>query len=504
MDPLFGGEILHYQWGYPWAAAFLSKMLNITPFSSFAVINVLSLAGCLWLLYKISNLLIDDPKINIFSSVFTIYCGTCMNPHTIAKLRNIIPFYGGETRIFPLLMKFYNNNGVPLGLIFFLLMVYGTMKLFERKRTAFYSFLILSGTVCSLFFYAAYGPGILAWVGFIGLMWLIKYKDEDFRAFGRTLLILSILIIISVLAVSPYLRQISSSGGFLEVEFFSLQNFFRNLLSFLLPGSLLLIIIIFFRKYLTANLNRQNLSLMGCLFLSNIACYLVFHISPNVEYKFLLLALLPFGIVGGIAFTRIQHYSRPLALGLLFVLLLPSLQISRWRFESSPRTIFDINHIAPYYENGTSLESRNPGEKAMYEWIRENTSMDTYFLDAKTKIPVYAQRSLWVGFDDGTKLPGYAMAVPRMKILHGYDDQEYSQRQQIAQNIFGSQNSLTQEEVASYIIQNKLFVVVRNDNIKTPLDHYGLREVFTSETGQFRIIAPRVFETSDSPAPTVK
>jgi hypothetical protein len=505
MDPLFGGEILHYQWGYPWAAAQMSKMLNLTPFSSFALINVLSLAGCLWLLYKISNLLIDNPKINIFSSLFAIYCGTIIYTPTLLKLKGVIPFYGGENRIFPLLVKFHKNNGVPLGLVFFLLMVYGTMKLFERKKTAFYSILILSGAICSLFFYAAFGPGILAWAGFLGILWLVKYKDDDFKTFGRTLILLYALILLSLLAVSPYLRQISSSsGGFWEIEIFNMKVFCKNILNFLVPSSLSLFVIIFFRKHLSDSLNRQNLSLMACLFLSGLTCYLIFRIPPNVEYKFLLLALIPFGIIGGIAFSRIQHYSRWLALGLFFWAALPSLYLIQYQFRSSPRNIFDINHIARYYENGLSLESRDPEENAMYRWMRENTAMGTYFLDKQTKIPVYAQRSLWVAFDSGKKLPGYAMTAPRMKVLHGYDDREFLYRQQIVQNIFGSQDSLTKEEIISYIIQNKLLVVVRNNNIKIPLDTPGLQEVFTSQTKRFRIIAPARLQPPVSPNPVVK
>ncbi len=490
LDPLFGDEVLHYQWGYPWAAAFLSKILNITPFSSFGIINVLSLASCLWLLYKISSLLIDDPKINIFSAVFTIYCGTLITSSTMQKIHGFFPFYTGEPRAFPLLNKFHNNNGIPLGLVFFLLMVYGTMKLFEKKKSVFSSFLILLGTTGSLFFYAAFGPGILAWVGVIALFWLTQYKSEDFRAFGRTFVTLFVLTIISVLAVLPYFRQISSSGGFWEVEFFNLSNFFRNSLNFLVPVSLSLSIIIFFRKYLADNLNRRNLCLLVSLFLSNMACYLLSSFPARVEYKFLLLSLLPFGIIGGIAFCRIKYYSKWLALGLFFILALPSLKLCRWQFESSPRNIFDIDHVAPYYENGTCLESRDLEENAMYRWIRKNSSMNTFFLDKETKIPVYAQRSLWVGFDNGQKLPGYEMTVSRIKEMHGYDEQEFSRRQQIVQNIFGHQQSLTEEEVIAYLTQHQLLVVVRDDNIAISTDSPDLKEIFTSEKGRFRIIAP--------------
>jgi hypothetical protein len=489
LDPLFGGEVLHYQWGYTWAAAVLSKILNITPFSSFSILNVLPLAGCLWLLYKISNLLIDDPKINIFSSFFTIYCGTFINSDTLFKLRDVIPFYGGENRIFPLIIKFNNNSGVPLGLVFFLLMVYGTMKLFEKKKPVLYSLLVLTGAIGSLFFYAAYGPGILAWFGFMGLLWLVKYKDDDFRAFGRTLLLLYALMCVSLLVVSPYLRQISTSGSFLQVDLFNPRIVLQHILNFLLPSLLSFASIVIFRKYWIHSLERRNLSIMVCLFASNLLCYLVFHIPSSVEYKFLLLAMIPFGIIGGIAFTRIQLYSKWLAAGLLFILFIPSLQLFRYQFESSPQRIFDINYITPYYENGTTLESRDPEENAMYRWIRENTSLETYFLDKETRIPVYAQRSLWIGFDTGQRIPGYAMNMLRLKMMHGYDEQEYCRRQQLVQNIFGTENSMTQEEVADYLKRYGIFVVVRDNNSKIPLDHYGLNEVFNSDTGRFSIFA---------------
>jgi hypothetical protein len=498
LDPLFGGEILHYQWAHPWAAAVISKILNVTPFTSFEIINILSLAGCIWLLYKISNLLIDDPKINVFSALFPVYCGTYISNFTLPKLVGVIPFYGGENRIFPLLAKFHSFNGVPLGLVFFLMLVYGTMKLFENKKPVLCSLLVLTGAIGCLFFYAAYGPGILAWFGLMGLLWLSKYKDDDFKAFGRTLLLLYILIFLSLLAVSPYLRQLSSSGSFLKVEFCNPRIALQNIVNFLVPCLLLLSIIILFRKYWIRSLERRNLSILGCLFLSNLSCYLLLHIPSNGEYKFLTLAMIPFGIIGGIAFTRVQHYSRWMALGLFLLLALPSLQRCRYEFSSSPRKMFNVRYTPSFQENGTILESRDSEENAMYRWIRENTSLDTYFLDEETRIPVYAQRSLWVGFETGKSLPGYDLGMFGLKYLHGYDDREYSQRQEVVQNIFGSQRSLTEQEIAAYVIQNRLFVVVRDNNVKIPLERYGLCEVFTSETGRFRVVGPASIKSSSS------
>ena len=116
--------------------------------------------------------------------------------------------------------------------------------------------------------------------------------------------------------------------------------------------------------------------------------------------------------------------------------------------------------------------------------------MDRYFLDKETKIPVYAQRSLWVAFDTGEKLPGYAMTVPRMKILHGYDGQEFSRRQQVVQNIFGGENTMSDEDIAAYLRRHRLYVVVRNHNMEIPLDRYGFQQLFTSETGHFSVVTP--------------
>ena len=496
MDPLFGGEPLHYQWGYAWAAAVISQLFHMTPFDSFAMINVLTLAGCLWLLYKISNRLIDNPKVNIFCAAFTIYCGTIINNSTLIQLAYTLPFYRGENRVFPLLIKFQSNNGSPLGLVFFLLMVYATIRLFEKKKIIFNSCLILSGTACCIFFYAAFCPVILAWTGFIGLLWLMKYKKDDFRVYGQSLFILCGLIATSVMVLLPYLRQVSSVGGYSTVDILNPRILLENSFHFLLPSSLTLLIIIIFRRYLRKNLNHQNLSLTISLFVSAMACYLCFHFPSSVEYKFLLLALIPFGIIGGIAFSRIQHYSRWLALGLFFALMLPSFQLYRHQFESSSRQFFDFSYIPPFYENGTTLESSNPQENAMYQWIRENTSMNTYFLDKETKIPVYAQRSLWVGFDTGKKLPGYAMSISRLKALHGYDEHEYCQRQEVAQNIFGSKKSMSESQISAYLTQHQIFVIIRNGNAALAMNDPRIREVFCSENKQFRIIAPAAIEST--------
>jgi hypothetical protein len=487
-DPLFGGEPLHYQWGYVWAAAMVSKLLNVTPFTSFGIINVLSLAGCLWLLYKISNLLIDNPKINAFSAVFVFYCGTFIHPNILVKIGNILHLPHAETRVFPLLRKVHNNNGVPLGLAFFLLAAYGILKLFDKK-TIIHSLMVLVGAGGSFFFYAAFGPGLLVWIGCIGLIWVTKYKDADFRSFGIVLLIIGTLVSLSLLLVYPYYKQISGQGHFLEIRLSDLKNIAQNSFNFVLPSIISLCIVFFYRNFIKNNLRRQTLCLLGCLFISNILCYLSFDFRSNVEYKYLLLSLLPFGLIGGIAFMQIRITSKWLGLGLLFILLLPVFQITRYQIESSPQNIFEVDHTPLYYESGINLESSDPEENEMYRWIRNNTSMDTYFLDKKTKIPVYAQRSLWVAFDTGQKLPGYSIRVHGIKSLHGYDDQEYARRQQMTQNIFGNETSLTIEEIVNYLVNNKLLVVIRNNN--TTLEHPNIHNVFVSDRGNYRILEPK-------------
>jgi len=489
MDPLFGGEILHYQWGHGWAAAMLSKLVHVTPFSSFLIINVLSLAGCLWLLYRISFMVTASRSVSVFCSFFVIYCGTILNWQAIADLHRRFPFYLGEDRVFPLLVKFVNNNAATFGLFFFLLAAWGTLKLFERRKTVLYSLAVLAGAVGTLFFYTAYGPGMLAWVGCIGL-WVVICKRGEFASYGRTLGLLCALMVIVLAVMYPYLRQISSSGGYLRVELFNLRFATANLLHFLVPTFPTLGLILIFRKHIVDSVNRQHLALLGCLFVSNMGCYILFHFPSSIEYKFMLLALVPFGLVGGIALARLRHYSRWAALGLFALLCLPSVQLYLYQFSASPRTVFDVHYTAPFYENGMALERRDPEENELYQWIRRHTSTDRYFADRETRVPVYAQRSLWVAFETGKFLPGYAMSATRIKDLHGYDQQEFDRRQQVVQNLYGSENTLTAEEIAVRLAEDHVYVIVRNDNLQKSLAAHGFEEVFVSETARFRVLVP--------------
>ncbi|MCI0498067.1 MAG: hypothetical protein L0Y36_00095 [Planctomycetales bacterium] len=490
MDPLFGGEILHYEWGYPWAGAQMSKLFNVSPFTSFAVINLICHACCLLLLYKISNLLIDAPKVNIFSAFFTLYCLSTFHRGILTKLEEILPIYSGILGPFPLIHKFLNINGMPLGLVFFLLTVYSGIKLFERKHIRRYGLLVFISSACCIFFYAGYVPGIVAWVGLLCLVGLVCYKKETAKSYRLPLICLAVSVFISLLATAPYLRQVSAVGAVSDVVFFHPFHFVQNVLNFLVPSILVCLVVFIFRKFLMDNLNRIPLFLVSCLFVSVFACYLFIHYPYTLEYKFLYLALVPFGIVSGIAFMRIQHYSKWLALGLFLISVYPSLKIYEYLIERSPRNLFDVEYNAPFYEKGMCLESSDSEENSMYRWIRANASMTTYFVDAEVKIPVYAQRSLWVVLDNDIFPPGYGLHTSRFKYLHGYDLDEYSRRQEVVQNIYGLKKSMESQELLSYILRNNLYIIVRSNNTAVPAVLVQLQEVFSSDGGQYRVFGP--------------
>ncbi|MCJ7689327.1 MAG: hypothetical protein MUO60_08410, partial [Clostridiaceae bacterium] len=83
LNPLLGGEPLLYPWGYHLLAAGISRMLNLSPAYSFAVINVASAVLVMVLAYKISQTLVSSRSHNLFSALLTLAGATVFNKQMI-------------------------------------------------------------------------------------------------------------------------------------------------------------------------------------------------------------------------------------------------------------------------------------------------------------------------------------------------------------------------------------------------------------------------------------
>ena len=72
-NPFLGGEPLYYNWGYHSLAALLTRVLNLAPSYSFALINIISLVLAMILVYKISRQLVKNEWLNVLSVIIAIF-----------------------------------------------------------------------------------------------------------------------------------------------------------------------------------------------------------------------------------------------------------------------------------------------------------------------------------------------------------------------------------------------------------------------------------------------
>ena len=157
------------------------------------------------------------------------------------------------------------------------------------------------------------------------------------------------------------------------------------------------------------------------------------------QYKFLLLGVFAFGIVGGIAFRTLHERAWPVALVVLSLFLLPFALdcVHKARdWNDAPRV---------FSEAGIALEHRDPAERDLYRWMRTSTHPRAVFVDTDLGLPVYGQRALYVALPEQAELealsldrvptPGDGYTLdPRifLKDVDGYPGDLVDRRQQVA------------------------------------------------------------------------
>jgi hypothetical protein len=121
LNPLLAGEAVQHPWGWYCIAALTTRLFNITPFYSFAVINIISLCLTMILVFQISRLVIKDEKANIFSVLISIFAITLYTQIST------------EASGIPLFEKFTSSNSVPIGMVFFLLALFFLIRIFQNR-----------------------------------------------------------------------------------------------------------------------------------------------------------------------------------------------------------------------------------------------------------------------------------------------------------------------------------------------------------------------------------
>ena len=500
-NPFLGGHVIYYPWGWHCVAALITKILNITPFYAFAIINIVSLFLAMVLVYKISGLLIEDEKANIFSVIISIFAITIMDRHVNSHLERLlhikIPI---DYRVIPVFDKFSHVNGLPIGLVFFLLFVYSIIKLFQNKNVTFSAIASLISILSCGFFYPLMLPGIVASTVFICLASIMYHNNGCFTHDLKKITLLVSVMFVAILSLTPYLLILISAIR-TNVQFFNLEIMRVNAIKYFVITVPILVIIWIEKNFLKHKLNKQALVILLSVILANLSCFIFIRLPLESQYKYCILSTVTLGIVGGIAFSNMNRGFKKLLVFILLLLFIAPLY-RKIQFKLSFRKNAP-DASALYFEKGRYIYCKNSEENELYQWIREHTEKNAIFIDSELTIPVFAQRQLFIGMDRketrrglmrgmsdiwGVE-PGYGYRIDTfLRLINGYDPDLLNRRQALVKSIYDTKKNLNDEKMKEFFDSHKnIYFVVRTKKIKHKFNQAKFKQVFRSSKGHILI-----------------
>jgi hypothetical protein len=484
-DPLLAGHAVAYPWAAHLVAAGISRIFNITPFLSIAIMNVASLGLTMILIYRISKMLVDDEAANVLSVVISIYGITVANPSLLRLLAINIPT---EFRGVPILLKFITINVLPIGLVCFLLFVYLVLRLEIFGRTSLHAPLLLAALLAVGFSYPAFLPGIAASVALAWIATLIFFKRETLRWSLRTLVSTALVLVATGLIVRPYLA-LTGAGTVSQIEILSRHMVVANAIKYgVVALPLLVVIAVNLRAF--RQVNPRALLFLVIVVTATAAAYLAIHLPLDNEYKFLLLSTVTLGILGGVAFAelakRLRGYKTIVVFVLLALFLFPSFRFVKLKLVQERAG----QPSKAFVEKGRSLRSTDPEADQFYQWIKANTGRKSAFVDQELDIPVLAERPLFLGL--GKREPGqqkgFGPVDMILRLQSGYPASLLDMRRTIVEKIYAADRPLTSAEMSDILgLPGDLYVVWRARWQDHTLDSPSLQEVFTSQAGNFKL-----------------
>ncbi len=489
-ETLLAGVPSQSPWGYPWLGARIALLLKTSPFHAYALINILAVAGVMILLYLISTRIFKNRKIGVLSSVVALFATTPVCRLLINHLNLYLGYYRIENRAVPICGKFTIPNGVPLGIFFYSLFILSLIDVFIDHKKRGYGLLAVSALGCG-FFYPPFFPSIAgALLFFIGVKLLaLQFKSIN-ELIGVKPLILSWLTFLACIALLiPYFHTVGGTLG--RTALFGPKQMIANTLNTLVALVPLGLFTVVYRKPLITASNRKALWLLLCILAANAGLYICVHLPSNNEYKFLQIAGVTLGILGGGAFyfQTVRHAKWACFLFVLFIV--PSVT-------NFVRIITVMQTCGPFstpvekrefLENRTVLASSDPEKNELYGWILRHTPPEAVFVDSTLDLPVYCQRPLFVGLDpdEHTTRKGYSMTVKAIAYLNGYDLDTVNQRMAIVRQLYGLQESSDRAALLQSLRDENVRIVYRKNDIDPEFNTDGLTEIFTTSHGNFSL-----------------
>lgn len=471
-NPLLAEVPLYFPWGHHFLAAVFVKVFNISPSWAFCAINILSLLGIVFIIYKISRMLINCPRANnlsVFIALFAV---------SIAHTRGI-----------PIIVRFTNISGMPVGVCFYLLFIYTILLIFSSSRKWALLLVPLVLSVAAVgFFYFQMLPGLLASFGVFFVFRVVRFlKDRKFDDVKK-IIFTAFAVFIGVLLVLPYILSISvqaKSNVDIMVPAYVWSNF-KNIAFISLP--ILIMIGLNFRS-IKEKLNQQTLYDLLFFTVGVLITYLALRFPLKNEYKYLSQFMVLLGIIGGIAISFCSR-RRSKVFAILLVLLLGC----NFFINNNYKLKKKFNEPRALESSGRIVET---GEEAeIYEWLLNNTTPDIAIIDTEIKTPYLAQRPLYAAKDTfingQMKLqPGYAISMRDIFIsISGHDEQMIDYRYGIIDKIYGMETSITDKELDDFFLTHPDILIIFRNKEAEGLLRDKLSLLFESSNRNFKIYRP--------------
>jgi hypothetical protein len=428
-SPLLAAEPGTYPWVGALVLAGLCRMFGISPWWAAAIVAIGALVVLLLLTYRI-GLLVGDPDTALFGAAASLYAFTFTQsvPYSGLKatLAALLPFPFQEPRGAPILEKFNGCTAFPLGLALYALALLVLLRLAARGAAGRRQVLALGASLAGVAFVYPFlfPPLALLCVVAAALAWRDGREGR-----GLALRLFGVLALVSA-SVLPYYLALGSGRSAPALQLVSFEALTRHagvILVTLLPPAILAL---WARRAIAGALRTHGRA--ARLLVASGAINLVlftFGSAPLAsEYKFLLLAILAFGIVGGIAFRTLQLRLAPVALAVLSLFLLPFgldcvHKATGW------------NETPVFREVGVALEHVDPAARELDAWMRTSTDPRAVFVDSDAAVPVYGQRALYVALAPSVPRPPDGFSLPMSLVLLGVDghpEDVVDRRQRIA------------------------------------------------------------------------
>ena len=476
-NPFLGGISLNYPWGYHVLTAAIMDIFNISPFLTFALINITALFLVGVLIYKISRLVIKNPAANCLSVLFALF-GVFIWNRPIVDMASNLSRVAIEKRGIPAIGKFTNINAAPLGLFFFILFLYTIIKILISKRTGLYFAAFFLSILGCGFFYPAMFFAILASALLICLASIAVNKKNNLPGDSKKILLLGLILVVGTLLLWPYFSSISS-GLNIKGVFFSINTaLFIKILVYLLFTVPTLLLLYISRDFLAHHANRRAFFALISVMVATFGTYVFIQLPAQTEYKSLIISTVVLGLLGGLAYYGLWKRSNKFVLFIiLFAILIPYLK--------NFRAIKNPERKIPFAETGKYLHSTNPEEEELYLWIKNNTATNSLFVDTKLLIPLLSQRQLFIALDM-EKTPGYKLDF--LKEVCRYEVDMLQSRENIVKTIYESGESLSNEELKMLLdLQTDIYVVARKRSSKERFNPQIFHLVFRSSNRQFAV-----------------